>query len=73
MSSRNSDCDEDTSTVRSTEVLGKTIHKRRPPRGTAFTGSDDAARFGLIALLLLLAGTALAYGGHRRRVRYLRG
>ena len=73
MSSGNSDCDEATSTVRSTEVLGKTIHKRRPPRGTAFTGSDDAARFGLIALLLLLAGTALAYGGHRRRVRYLRG
>jgi uncharacterized repeat protein (TIGR01451 family) len=71
MNGNQSSCDQDTSTVRSAEVLGKTIAPP-PRRGTAFTGSSDTTRFALIALVLMLLGTTLTYAGYRRRARYLR-
>jgi uncharacterized repeat protein (TIGR01451 family) len=71
MNGNQSACDHDSSTVRSTEVLGKTIAPP-PRRGTAFTGSSDSTRFALIALALMLLGSALMYAGYRRRARYLR-
>jgi hypothetical protein len=63
------DCDDDPSRVRSAEVLGRTITKT-PPGGTAFTGSNDTLRFGLLATALLLLGTGIVYAGYRRRQSY---
>jgi hypothetical protein len=70
------DCASDDSRVRSAEVLGRTItpeprpKTRTPPSGLAFTGSEGTFRLGLIALALLVFGTATMYSGYRRRQRY---
>jgi uncharacterized repeat protein (TIGR01451 family) len=68
------DCDDDPSRVRSAEVLGRTVTPpptRTPPGGTAFTGpDDDAIRYGMLAIALLLLGTGAMYAGYRRRARY---
>jgi len=70
------DCATDDSRVRSAEVLGRTItpaprpKTRTPPSGLAFTGSEGTFRIGLIALALLLIGTASMYSGYRKRQRY---
>jgi uncharacterized repeat protein (TIGR01451 family) len=69
MTGDKTDCDNDTSKVRSAEVLGKTITPT-PPGGTAFTGSDDAVGFGSVALFLLMLGSGLTYLGYRRRARF---
>ncbi len=64
------DCDDDDSRVRSAVVLGRTITKTPPPGGTAFTGpADDAVRFGLLAIAMLLLGTGVLFAGYRRRAR----
>jgi uncharacterized repeat protein (TIGR01451 family) len=69
MTGDKSDCDNDTSRVRSAEVLGKTITPT-PPGGTAFTGSNGTIGFGFAALFLLMLGSGLTYLGYRRRARF---
>lgn len=69
MTGDQSDCDNDTSRVRSAEVLGKTITPT-PPGGTAFTGSNGTIGFGFAALFLLMLGSGLTYLGYRRRARF---
>ena len=72
------DCDKDDSTVRSAKVLGRTITPspappptRTPPSGVAFTGSDGrVAGLGLLAIALLLFGSATLYLGTLKRRRY---
>jgi uncharacterized repeat protein (TIGR01451 family) len=72
------DCGDDDSRVRSAEVLGRTVtptpprkpETRTPPQGLAFTGSEGTVRFGLIAIALMLFGTAAMYSGYRKRQRY---
>jgi len=67
------DCDSDTSKVRSAEVLGRTITPpptQTPPSGTAFTGSEGTITFGLLAMALLLFGTGVMYAGYRKRQRF---
>jgi hypothetical protein len=69
MTGDKNDCDNDTSRVRSAEVLGKTITPT-PPGGTAFTGSNGTIGFGFAALFLLMLGSGLTYLGYRRRARF---
>ena len=67
------DCDDDDSRVRSAEVLGRTVTPpptRTPPGGTAFTGSEGTLGFGLLAMALLLFGSAVMYAGYRKRQSY---
>ena len=71
------DCDDNTSKVRSAEVLGRTVTPppsrtpptRTPPGGTAFTGSEGTLGFGFVAMALLLLGTGTLYAGYRVRRR----
>jgi uncharacterized repeat protein (TIGR01451 family) len=69
------DCNVDDSSVRSAEVLGKTVTPTptitaTPPGATAFTGSNGALAFGLFALFLLMIGSGMTYLGYRRRARF---
>jgi len=69
----NTDCNVDDSSVRSAEVLGKTVTPTvtaTPPGATAFTGSNGAIGFGLFALFLLMIGSGMTYLGYRRRARF---
>jgi hypothetical protein len=71
--STKTDCDNDTSKVRSAEVLGRTITPpptQTPPSGTAFTGNEGTITFGLLATALLLFGTGVMYAGYRKRQRF---
>ena len=69
----NTDCNVDDSSVRSAEVLGKTVTPTitaTPPGATAFTGSNGVIGFGLFALFLLMIGSGMTYLGYRRRARF---